>query len=207
MKLITEALPFRVEPVSSQGTINAIAEQRSIQYSAHYGDFASSLKTPEPDDTHPDALLVAAISMEDGKILGSFRLENDSLAEEKISIIEKYGQLKISALVSRLVVSKTKEQISVRNALFKFLHRYCFSRQVQNILVAAKPPLDKIYHRLGFKPALEFDHLIPNEWSGNHATRIMFLDTVEVVVNWHNGRHDLYDFMAKTFHPNIKISL
>jgi hypothetical protein len=209
MKLRTEALPFSVEVVTSPGLINCIAAQRSVEYRSHYGEFALSLKTPEPDDTHPDALLVAAISTEDSSILGSFRLERDSLAEEKIAIIEKHGQFTISgksALVSRLFVSKTIGQVKVRNTLFKFLHRYCFSMQIQNILVAAKPPLDKIYQRLGFKPALESDQLIPNEWSGNHKTRIMYLDTVEVVVDWHRNRHDLYDFMATSFHPNIKIN-
>jgi hypothetical protein len=167
------------------------------------------LITPEADDTHPEALLVAAISTEDSKILGSFRLETNSLFDEKISIIENYGKLKISgksALVSRLVTTKTSDQTMVRNALFKFLHRHCFSIQVKNIVVAAKPPLDRIYQRLGFKPALEPDQLIPIEWSGNHLTRIMYLDTVEVVANWHKKGHDLYDFMANTYHPTIKIT-
>ena len=210
MKKVIEELPFCVVAISSHSVINSIAEQRSLQYSSHYGEFALSLQTPESDDTHPDALLVAAISTQGSRILGSFRLEKDSLADAKISIIEGHGKLKISgrsALVSRLFVSKTSQQMKVRNALFKFLHRHCFANQVQNILVAAKPPLDKIYQRLGFKPALEVDQLIPIEWSGNHLTRVMYLDTVEVVVDWHTNKHDLYNFMANTFHPNIKINL
>jgi hypothetical protein len=209
MEILTEALPFSVVAVSSEIAINSIAEQRYIQYRRHYGDFALSLQTPESDDTHPDAILVAAVSTQDSRILGSFRLEKDTLADTKISIIENFGKLNItgkSALVSRLVVSKTSERIRVRNALFKYLHRYCFSNQIQNILVAAKPPLDRLYQKLGFKSAIESDHLIPIEWSGHHMTKILYLDTVEAVVDWHNNRHDLYNFMANTFHPNIKVN-
>ena len=208
MNLTIEQLPFYVVPVSTASTIASIAEQRSTQYRNHYGDFSLSLKNPEPEDFHPDALLIAAISKDNSNILGSFRLEKNILADEKINLIEKHAKLKISgnsAFVSRLVVMKTDEQLRVRNALFKFLHRYCFSNQIENIIVAAKPPLDKIYQRLGFKPALELDQLIPSEWSGNHITRVLYLNTVDVVVDWRINNHGLYGFMANTYHPDLKI--
>jgi hypothetical protein len=93
----------------------------------------------------------------------------------------------------------------VKLALFKALHRYCLAKQVEWILIGARPPLDQTYLDLGFEDVFSDGILRPLATAANVPHRILSFEVFTAERKWHALSHPLYVFMGQRFHPDIEI--
>lgn len=201
-------LPFRVRIVRNGEQLTRAVEIRAQAYSKHIPTLGEILARPEQDDLDTSALVFLAESKKTGDSLGTLRVQTNFdhplPIEQYAPLPEEYHQLPM-AEVSRLAVRAGNSGNLVKLALFKALHRYCLAKQIQCIVIGARPPLDRDYMALGFKDVFPDKQLRVLGSTGGIAHRILSADLIDSERAWIEARHPLYDFMSRRFHPDIEI--
>ena len=201
-------LPFRVRIVRNGEQLTRAVEIRAQAYSKHIPTLGEILARPEQDDLDTSALVFLAESKRTGDPLGTLRVQTNFdhplPIEQYAPLPEEYNQVPM-AEVSRLAVRARNSGTLVKLALFKALHRYCLAKQIQCIVIGARPPLDRDYIALGFKDVFPDKQLRVLNSTGGIAHRILSADLIDSERAWIEARHPLYDFMSRRFHPDIEI--
>jgi hypothetical protein len=201
-------LPFRVRIVRNGEQLSRAVEIRAHAYGRHIPTLGEILSRPEQDDKESSALVFLAESKKTGDSLGTLRVQTNFDAplpiEEYAPLPVEYSQLPM-AEVSRLAVCSGNSGALVKIALFKALHRYCLAKQIQRIVIGARPPLDRDYIELGFGDVFADRRLRTLASTGGIPHRILSLDLVHLETAWMNSGHPLYEFMCRRFHPDIEI--
>lgn len=201
-----EELPFTVDIVKTQTELKEVCELRALAYGHHIGSIADSFAEPEPLDYQLGTMILIARDKESGKVVGTSRLQvntyNPLDIESSVELPASYAQLHI-AEVTRLSALPGYSVHTVRNAMWKALHRYCLATQIEGFLIGSRKALVRQYAMLGFQDVFEdrreFVHL------GGLPHRVLFFDVQCAERRWHQQSHPLYHFMVKTFHPDIHI--
>ena len=153
-------------------------------------------------------MVLLATGKTDGVPLGTMRIHTNTGKlvefERELELPEKYLGRTI-AHVTRLAVSNGSLSGLVKLGLFKALHRYCLALQIDWMMVAGKPPIDRQYVRLGFDDVFGKDVLVSITSSGGIPVRVMAFELATAEQRWREGRHPLYDFMVQEYHPDIEI--
>jgi hypothetical protein len=200
----SEPLSFRISKVESREFLKRIAVARAASYSSRHPILAATLVLPEAEDLDRNSGVFAAIDKADNlSILGSIRIDSPDNTKTKLNNIGIKLPLPHSAFASRFHICHPVNSTIVKLALFKTVHRYCLFRQIRYILVAAQPPLDRLYAGLGFTSFPNVAQPISIPWAEDTLTHLMFLDTLDIIHNWKKSNHNLYDFMAAYYHPDI----
>ena len=201
-------LPFIIRTVRTEEHLTKAVRVRADTYRKHHPELAIQLTEPEADDRAPFSLVLLAESKKDGTAVGTMRIETNAFDTIKIEeLLPKFSHFsnRPIAFVTRLGVRNCQDSHLIKIALFKALHRYCLACQIEWMVVAAKPPMDRQYLKLGFSDVYETDTLIPIPWSGNIRTRILALNTIDAEQNWKRSNNPLYDFMINNYGPDIQI--
>jgi hypothetical protein len=144
----------------------------------------------------------------DGEALGTIRIQTNFVdplpLEFSISLPDSYRGRPLAG-VSRLAVRSGPRGRLVKLSLFKALHRYCLAKQVEWILIGARPPLDQAYLDLGFADVFEDAELRPLATAAGVPHRILSFEVFTAERRWHQLSHPLYVFMGQRFHPDIEI--
>ena len=201
-------LPFTVRIVRTDEQLERAIRIRAEAYSRHIPTLEEILATPESVDRVADSIVVLAEGKSDGEALGTIRIQTNFDAplplEQSIELPEPYTGRPIAG-VSRLAVKGGPRGRLVKLALFKALHRYCLAKQVEWLLIGARPPLDQAYLELGFEDVFEDAGLRPLATAAGVPHRILSFDVFSAERRWHGLSHPLYLFMGKRFHPDIEI--
>lgn len=201
-------LPFTLRIARNAEQLDRAVQLRVEAYSRHSPTLGTALATVEPIDHAADTIVFLAESKQDGQPLGTIRIQTNFFGplsiEESISLPTKFKDRPLAG-VSRLAVTSGPRGRMVKLALFKAMHRYCLAKQVEWIVIGARPPLERDYERLGFVDL--FDDQVPRPLASANSIphRIMAFEIPSAERRWHSQNHPLYVFMIRRFHPDIQI--
>lgn len=203
------ALPFVVRVVRTEEQLQKVCELRSVSYGRHLPEFGRSLAVAEPSDRMAGTVILLAQDKATGLAIGTMRIHlntHEALPVQSAVSLPASVRGYLLAEVSRLSVRPGYNEMKVRVAMFKALYLYCYANQVQYILVAARRPLDKIYKSLGFKPlGGGEEQWVPLPYANNIAHTLLMFDVLVAERTWHDMQHPLYEFMVRTYHPDIQV--
>lgn len=203
-------LPFRLGIVRTAEQLSAICQVRCIAYSRHLPQFGATLAKAEVFDTLPGVLNLFIQDKLTSKIIATARLQNNLF--NPLAISSDYP------LPNRLLRSPSAEitrfailpefggaQRVISKAMIKACYHYCFATQIGYVVIAARRSLVKGYLALGFQDLdLEASyHRL--SYIGCLPHRILFFDVIEGERNWHENQNPDYDFMLRTYHPDIEL--
>lgn len=201
-------LPFRVRIVRNSEQLEKAVQIRSEAYSRHVPTLGEILAAPENVDKDADAIVLLAEDKHDNEPLGTIRIQTNFVSpltlEASIELPEQFRSRPLAG-VSRLAVKAGPKGRLVKLALFKAMHRYCIAKQVEWVLIGARPPLEQGYMELGFVDLFTDKQLRPLVSANNVLHRILCFEVFSAERRWHELSHPLYVFMSKRFHPDIEI--
>ena len=201
-------LPFTVRIVRTNEQLRRAVRIRSEAYARHLPTLGEILEAPEGIDRDPNSIVFLAEGKNDGTPLGTIRIQTNFSApislESSVRLPLKFKGRPLAG-VSRLAVKAGPRGRLVKLALFKALHRYCLAKQVEWILIGARPPLDQTYLDLGFTDVFDDAELRPLATAGGVPHRILCFEVFTAERRWFELSHPLYLFMGQRFHPDIEI--
>jgi hypothetical protein len=92
----------------------------------------------------------------------------------------------------------------VMAALAKASFEICHAAAFDYIVAVGRRTTSEIYRSMRFDDALE-GHMVRVPHAGNLPHSIYCLPVAEADARWRGSHHSLYDFMARTEHPDIQI--
>lgn len=201
-------LPFRVRIARTEEQLQKAIEIRAEAYTRHLPALGETLRTTEHVDLTPDCLVILAESKSDELPVGTMRIQTNFHAplamETSIHLPTKFRERPLAA-VSRLAVKAGPRGKMVKLALFKAMHRYCIAKQVEWVLIGARPPLEETYLGLDFIDVFPDKNPRPLATAKNLPHRILAFEIATAERRWHEIDHPLYNFMINRFHPDIEI--
>jgi len=201
-------LPFKIRIVRNNEQLSQAVLIRSEAYLRHVPTLGQTLAAPEAVDRDVDAIVLLAEAKSDGAPLGTIRIQTNFASplsiQESVELPE-YLQGRPLAGVSRLGVKSGPRGRIVKLALFKAMHRYCLAKQVEWLLIGARPPLDKDYINLGFTDVFEDGEPRALQSAKGIPHRILAFGALTAERRWFEASHPLYVFMFQRFHPDIEI--
>lgn len=203
----TQALPFRVRLAEGQADLEKALRLRSLAYGRHIPALASGLAQAEADDLRTDTLLLLAECHSTGQLLGSLRLINNLHGrlqiEEETRLPARFDGLRLVE-ARRLTVLPGQAGHMVSTALSKALYEVCFHSEMDEVLITARSPVDKMYRLMQFDDVLGGHPLHLPDVSGlPHG--LYALPVRQADARWRQADCPLYGFMARTRHPDIQI--
>lgn len=202
------SLPFAVRIARTDDQLKKAIALRSEAYGRHVPDLGNTLKSLERLDLSPDSVVILAESKVTSEVVGTMRIQTNFHApiafETTVRLPESHTRRPL-ATVSRLAVKAGPQGRFVKLALFKSLYQYCMAKQVQRIVIGARPPLDRHYLALGFQDIFSSTMLFPLPTADNLPHRLLSFDVMSAERRWHQMAHPLYRFMLQRFHPDIEI--
>ena len=205
-----EWLPFTVEVVRDVESLQAAVRVRQQAYSRHLPTFSATLAAPEAADLEPGVALLLAPSKLDGTPLGSMRIQTNLLRPLPVEAsVELPSALRDANLAeaTRLGLAVGDAGSLVKSALFKAFYLYCQQHEIDLMVVAGRPPIDRQYLRLLFREVFPERGLIPLRHAANIAHRVMSLDLLQADRIWHEAQHPLCGFICHTAHPDIQVGV
>ena len=202
-----ELLPFRVRVAESPQDVQKAVESRAAAYARHMPIQAIALREPEDDDFRSDVLLLIAESKFDRRVVGSVRLQRNG---ERPLHIESQLALPASYRGRRLVEGR---RLGVENgipgrtvmvALVKAAYEMCHGSGIDYFVLAGRRPITAIYRSMLFDDTLE-GSTIALPYAGNLPHSVFSMPIRDADRRWRESGHTLYDFMARTEHPDIAI--
>lgn len=203
-----ESLPFRLVVARSPEQIDQAVDVRRAAYAIHMPEFAEYFRSPEPEDYEPGSLVLLALSKVAGEPIGTLRigsnLHGPTEFEKHLDLPQQFvGQP--CAYLSRLGVRRGQHSNEVKLALFKAMHRYCLATQLRFLLIAGVPPRDRWYDRLGFADIREEGRMFELPSCYGRPARVQWAEVARFESMWRESNHPLYDFMFKSFFPDIEV--
>ena len=202
-----EALPFRVRLVETPQDLASAVEIRSSAFARHLPSQGEALLAPEVDDGFDDVLLLIAERKLDRRVLGSLRLQpnlNRPLRIESVTKLpEPYDGRRLIEFM-RLGVENGTSGKMVLAALAKASFEICHAAAFEYIVAVGRRTTSEIYRSMHFDDALRGGKVdVPH--AGNLPHSIYCLPVFDADRRWQSTGHRLYDFMAHTEHPDIRI--
>lgn len=206
--MAVQHLPFTVRLVRTEEELAKAVAVRHAAYARHLPDFAEQLKQPEMSDFNSDAVVLLAESRLDGSPLGTMRIQtnrNDALPLEQSVRLPEWLHRRHLAEAVRLGVKDGVAGHLVKTVLFKAFYLHCMQSQVEWMVIAGRPPIDRQYKRLLFSDVFPELGCVPLKHAGDLPHRVMSLKVADVQPLWRASEHPLYDFFFHTRHPDIEI--
>jgi hypothetical protein len=202
-----EALPFRVAIVDSEADLLRVQRLREATYGRHLPKLAAHFGEPDPVDRWPDVTIFYVEDKLSGRMVGSARLQcnrNQPLQIERSSVLPDQLRGRLLAEITRLTVIAAYPH-PVKLALVKAIHLYCIALQIGGIVCASRSSLMRQYLNLGFEDLYGDERLVPLAHASGLEHRILFRDTVTSEAHNRARRHPDYDFVFRTYHPDIDV--
>lgn len=203
-----ERLPFTVRVVRSENALEKAVTIRQAAYARHVPAFAAKLGAPEPNDHDQGSVVLLAESRLDGSPVGTMRIQTNryrDLAIAQSVELPAWLRNKSMAEATRLAVALGQAGRVVKTTLFKSFFLYCREANIDWMVIAARPPLDRQYEALMFEDLFP-GQFIPMRHGNNIPHRVLAFDVRNAEARWNEAGHPLLDFMCHTYHPDIDLS-
>jgi len=207
-RMMEERLPFSVRVVRSDDALEKAVAIRQAAYARHLPTFAAKLGAPEPNDHDEDSLVLLAESKLDESPIGTMRIQTNRLRELPIEhSVELPAWLKgkTMAEATRLGIASGAAGRVVKLVLCKAFYLYCLAENIEWMVVAARPPLDRPYEAAMFQDVYPGE-LVPLRHANNIPHRVLAFDVGTAAERWAEADHPLSKFMVQTWHPDIDLS-
>ena len=204
----TEPLPFTVSIVRDEATLLQVVAARQAAYRRHLPDFASGLAAPEADDTAPDCTLWVARSKADGAVLGSMRVQTNALRPLSMERSVRVPAHLLGARLSdarRLTGVPGPQGTGVRQAIFKAYLLQMHAHRIEWSVVAARPPLTRLYLGLMFTDVLDGATFTPEPVAGNVPHQLLAFALADAEARFARAVPSWYRYVYGTHHPDIAI--
>ncbi len=151
-----------------------------------------------------DFMVIAARSP-----LGTMRIQTNQFKpltlEQSIELPEWMRGRRL-AEATRLGVTDGKGGRLVTTVLFKSFLNYCKQVGVEWMVITGRSPIDRQYERMLFVDVFPGAGFIPLSHVGNMPHRVMCSETSTVEARSKAVNHPMFDFMFRTFHPDIQVT-
>jgi hypothetical protein len=207
MRMEVERLPFTVRVVRSDDALQKAVSIRQSAYARHVPAFAAKLGAPEPNDHDRGSVVLLAESRMDGSPVGTMRIQTNRFRDLAIAqSVELPAWLKNKSMAeaTRLAVALGGAGRVVKTTMFKSFFLYCREAQIEWMVIAARPPLDRQYEALMFEDLFP-GQFIPMRHGNNIPHRVLAFDVRNAEARWKEAGHHLLDFMCHTHHPDIDL--
>lgn len=206
--LCTERLPFRVRLARDEADLVRIAALRAQAYGKHIPGMLPKIGMPEREDRRPDTLLLMAESRDTGELLGAARLIHNGHLPLKIEEdfdLSARLQGRFVAEAGRMTVLGRADARLTMLALAKSIYEVCARSRVDDLVITARHPMDRLYL------TMRFDDLLGGEKKpfppvGNLPHGAYLLPIQEADTRWRTSQCPMYPFMALTLHPDIDLN-
>lgn len=208
VRLAEERLPFTVRVVRNQGALHKAVAIRQAAYARHVPALAAKLGSPEPNDHDQGSLVLLAESRLDGSPVGTMRVQTNRYREIAIAQsvqLPAWLKNRRMAEATRLGVAQGSAGRVVKMVLCKAFYLYALAANIEWMVIAARPPLDRPYE------AALFEDVYPGELIAlRHANdiphRVLAFEVGTAAERWAEASHPLLKFMVHTRHPDIDLS-
>jgi hypothetical protein len=207
-RMTEERLPFTVRVVRSAQALQKAVAIRQAAYARHVPEFAAKLGAPEPNDHDQGSVVLLAESRLDGSPVGTMRIQTNRFRDLAIAqSVELPAWLndRSMAEATRLGVALGRAGRVVKTTLFKSFYLYCQEANIDWMVIAARPPLDRQYDALMFEDLFP-GKFIPMRHGNNIPHRVLAFDVPNARARWNKAGHPLLDFMCHTYHPDVDLS-
>lgn len=204
-----ERLPFTVKAVRNESDLMKAVHIRQTAYGRHVPELAEFLRVPEPYDREDGSVVLLAESKLDGSPIGTMRIQTNryrKLGLEDSVVLPEWLQNKNLAEATRLGVSGGRIGRLPKTMLFKAYFDYCVDEDIDWMVITARSPLDRQYEALLFKDVFPGGAFIPMHHVGNIPHRVMAFEVATAENRWAAAHHPLYDFIFRTYHPDIDVT-
>ncbi len=203
-----ERLPFTVRVVRDDDALGKAVTIRQAAYARHVPAFAAKLGTPEPNDHDEGSVVLLAESRMDGSPVGTMRIQTNRFRDLAIAQsveLPEWLKHRSMAEATRLGVALGQTGRVVKTALFKSFFLYCRETNVDWMVIAARPPLDRQYEALMFEDLFP-GQFIPMRHGNDIPHRVLTFEVGTAKERWAEARHPLFKFVFQTQHPDIDLS-
>ncbi len=210
VRLSTERLAFEVREVRTQDELFKAVAVRHEAYARHLPELGRRLTAPEPADTQPGHTVLLAENRLDGTPLGTMRLQTNEfgpLTLEQSVELPVWLKGRRLAEATRFAIANHVRGRYVSYVMFKAFWQFCLEREIEWMVVCARPPLDRIYLSLLFEDVVSNGAFVPLKHAANVPHRVLAFNVSTSEARWRTERHPYYPFMALTIHPDIRVGI
>jgi hypothetical protein len=203
-----ERLPFTIRVVRSGDTLQKAVAIRQAAYARHVPAFAAKLGAPEPNDHDRGSVVLLAESRMDGSPVGTMRIQTNRFRDLAIAQsveLPAWLRHKSMAEATRLAVAQGGSGRVVKIILCKAFYLYCLAANIEWMVIAARPPLDRQYEAALFKDVYPGE-FFPMRHGNNIPHRVLAFEVGTAAERWANASHPLLKLMVQTRHPDIDLS-
>jgi len=204
-----QPLRFTLRVARTEADLRAACAVRAASYGHHLPQLRAAFAEPEELDWNPDTTVLVAWDKDSGEAVGTARLVTNArrpLQIEQSAVLPEPLADRMLAEVTRLAVLPGHDDPRVKHGLMKAIYLYCMARQVRWMVIGARSDaLIRQYQRLGFTDLLGDGRMVPLAHAGNLPHRVLGFDVTSAERNWHAARHPFYEFMVRTYHPDIEL--
>jgi len=94
----------------------------------------------------------------------------------------------------------------VKLSLMKASYLFCMATQIRWMVIGARnEALVRQYRMLGFKDVFDDDRMVPLRHAGRLDHRVLAFTVIAAERTWREPRHQLYEFIFETSHPDIQL--
>jgi hypothetical protein len=202
----SEHLPFRVRVVTTPQDLAKAVEVRASAYTRHMPSLGRLLQAPEAEDLKSDVLVLLAERKFDAHPLGSLRLQSNVARALRLQAeappLAAFAGLRLVES-TRLGVDLGPISKTVTAARVKTTYEICFAAAVDYNVTGGRRSMASVFR------SLCFDELaggpFPISFGNNIPHWIFVAPTREFEARLRIAGHWYYDFMARTYHPDIGI--
>ena len=206
-RMAEERLPFSVRVVRSDEALQKAVTIRQAAYARHVPAFAAKLSSPEPNDHDQGSVVLLAESRLDGSPLGTMRIQTNRFRDLAIAQsveLPAWLENRSMAEATRLAIANGSSGRVVKIVLCKAFYLYCLAANIEWMVIAARPPLDRQYEAALFMDVYPGE-FIPMRHGNNIPHRVLAFEVGTAAERWAEANHPLYKFMIQTYHPDIDL--
>jgi hypothetical protein len=207
MRMAEERLPFTVRVVRDEEALHKAVRIRQAAYARHVPAFAEKLKAPEPFDRADGSVILLAESKLDGSPMGTMRIQTNhfnDLTLAQSAELPAWLRNKSMAEATRLGIEVGRTGRVVKTVLFKAFFLYCVEADIEWMVVAGRPPVDRQYEALLFHDLFP-GQLIPMRHANDIPHRVLAFEVGTAEERWAEANHPLFNFVFRTHHPDLDL--
>jgi hypothetical protein len=203
-------LPFSVSIARDLHTLREACAVRAQAYGHHLQDrpaMAAALTEPDATDLSPGCVVLVCRDKDSGDVIGTARIQRNHpnpLPIEACVLLPEPLADAARAEITRLAIRPGAQSL-VRPMLVKACWMYAMAAQIRHLVIGARSAaLVRIYKGLGFADLLD-GRSVPLAHAGGLSHQVLSFDIVAAERHWHAAQHSLYDFMVRTWHPDLQL--
>jgi hypothetical protein len=203
-------LPFTVSIARDRSTLLEACAVRAAAYGHHLAgrpEMSAALAVPDATDVSPGCVVLVCRDKDSGELIGTARIQRNhpaALPIESCVLLPPALEGSARAEITRLAIRPGAHAL-VRPLLLKACWMYALAAQIRHLVIGARSAaLVRIYKGLGFVDLLD-GATVPLAHAGGLPHHVLAFDIAAAERHWHAAQHGLYDFMVRTWHPDLQL--